>query len=164
MSILSDSDITSRLLSRELKIDPFFEKNLTPNGYDLTIAEIAIPNLDVHAKDGVVEIPPLTWFAVSTEEYVKLSARVTASLWIRTSHARKGVMASFGKIDAGFEGTLTLSSFNSSDKTITLSIGDTYAQMVFEEMSSEPKALYEERSGHYQGQRGVRLTKQGNNK
>lgn len=159
MAILSDTDITAKLLSKELSIEPFFEKNLTPNGYDLTIDEIVIPKESVQVKEGEVEIPPLTWFAVSTREYVKLSAMVTAQLWIRTSHARKGVLASFGKIDAGFEGTLTLSSFNSSHEPVTLSIGDTYAQMVFEQMSSEPSALYDERSGHYQGQRGVKLNR-----
>jgi dCTP deaminase len=157
MTILSDSDITAKLLSKELTIEPFFEKNLTPNGYDLTIDEIALPKLDVHSKKGNVEIPPLTWFAVSTKEYVRLSAKVAAQLWIRTSFARKGIMCAFGKIDAGFEGTLTLSSFNASHETVTLTIGDTFAQMVFEEMSSEPKALYAEHSGHYQGQRGVKL-------
>ena len=157
MSILSDADITARLLSKELTIDPFYEKNLTPNGYDLTIAEVAVPKLDVHTREGEVEVPPLTWFAVSTKEYVKLSAMVTAQLWIRTSYARRGILASFGKIDAGFEGNLTLSSFNASDKPVVMKIGETYAQMVFEMMSGEPKALYDERSGHYQGQRGVRL-------
>jgi dCTP deaminase len=159
MSILSDADITARLLSKKLKIEPFFEKNLTPNGYDLTIEEIAIPKLDTILKEGEVEIPALTWFAVSTKEYVKLSAKVAAQLWIRTSHARKGIMSSFGKIDAGFEGTLTLSSFNGSDKPVILTIGDTYAQMIFETLSSEPKALYAEHSGHYQGQRGVKLNR-----
>jgi dCTP deaminase len=159
MPILSDADITAKLLSKELTIDPFYEKNLTPNGYDLTIDEIVIPSRSIQEKEGEVEIPPMTWFAVSTKEYVKLSAKVTAQLWIRTSHARRGVLASFGKIDAGFEGTLTLSSFNASDKPVTLTIGDTYAQMVFELMSSEPSALYDERSGHYQGQRGVKLSK-----
>jgi dCTP deaminase len=157
MSILSDGDLTAKLLNKEIKIEPFFEKNLTPNGYDLTIDEIVIPKLELQSKEGEVEIPALTWFAVSTKEYIKLSARVAAQLWLRTSHARKGIMCSFGKIDAGFEGTLTLSSFNASDKSITLTIGETFAQMVFETMSSEPKALYAEHSGHYQGQRGVKL-------
>jgi dCTP deaminase len=159
MAVLSDADITAKLLSKELKIEPFFEKNLTPNGYDLTIAEIVIPSASVKADQGTVEIPAKTWFAVSTKEYIKLSAKVTAQLWIRTSHARKGVMGSFGKIDAGFEGNLTLSAFNASDQSIKLDIGDTFAQMVFEAMSSEPKALYAERSGHYQGQRGVNLSR-----
>ena len=159
MSVLSDADITSKLLSKELKIDPFFEKNLTPNGYDLTISEIVIPSSELQATEGDVEIPSKTWFAVSTKEYVKLSAKVMAQLWIRTSRARKGIIGSFGAIDAGFEGTLTLSSFNASDKPVTLVIGDTFAQMVFIAISSEPNALYAEHSGHYQGQRGVKLDK-----
>ncbi|UCH88867.1 MAG: dCTP deaminase [Thermoplasmata archaeon] len=157
MSILSDADITAKLLSKEIRIDPFFEKNLTPNGYDLTIAEVAIPKNSDKITEGTAEVSELTWFAVSTREYVKLRAKVTAQLWIRTSYARRGIMSSFGKIDAGFEGTLTLSAFNASAEVFELTIGETFAQMVLEEMSSEPKALYDERSGHYQGQRGVNL-------
>jgi dCTP deaminase len=157
MTILSDADITAKLLSKELKIEPFYEKNLTPNGYDLSIEEVVIPSKSFQVKEGTVEVPALTWFAVSTKEYVKLSAKVTAQLWIRTSYARKGIMSSFGKIDAGFEGTLTLSAFNASAKPVVIEIGATFAQMVLETMSSEPKALYAEHSGHYQGQRGVNL-------
>ena len=150
----------SRLFkNKKLSIDPFKESQLTPNGYDLAIAEIYFESGEQRLKSGTVEIPPQTWFAVSTEEYVKLSGEVTAQLWLRTSHARKGIMSTFGKIDAGFEGTLTFSAFNASKKTVELKIGDTFAQMVFEEMSSLPRKLYAERSGKYQGQRGVTLEK-----
>ena len=157
--VLSDRDLIKFIMQKKLSIDPFNSKNLTPNGYDLTIAEILIPRDDLQTDQGEITIPPLTWFAVSTLEYVKIGPDLTAELWIRTSHARRGILGSFGKIDSGFEGTLTLSSFNGSHKPVTLRIGDTYAQMVFEFLTSEPEALYSERSGKYQGQRGVTLQK-----
>ncbi|MCJ2511846.1 MAG: dCTP deaminase, partial [Candidatus Thermoplasmatota archaeon] len=59
---------------------------------------------------------------------------IAGQLWIRTSWARKGVMASFGKIDAGFEGNLTLSAFNSTREVIDVPIGETFAQVVFEKL------------------------------
>jgi dCTP deaminase len=159
MSILSDRDIIDKLLKKKLSIEPFRESQLTPNGYDLTIDEIYLEENETHIKKGEVEILPLTWFAVSTLEYVKLGGELTAQLWLRTSHARKGILATFGKIDAGFEGTLTFSAFNSSKKTVTIKIGDTFAQLVLEQMLSVPKKLYQDRSGGYQGQRGVKLDK-----
>lgn len=157
MTILSDGDIIDGILKNKLSIEPFHEDNLTPNGYDLTIAEVYLEDSETRIKTGDARIPPQTWFAVSTVEYVKLSGEVTAQLWLRTSHARKGIIATFGKIDAGFEGTLTFSSYNASKKAIDLKIGDTYAQLVVEEMSNIPQKLYKDRSGGYQGQHGVTL-------
>jgi dCTP deaminase len=157
--VLADRDIIKYIMQKKLAIDPFTTDNLTPNGYDLTIAEILIPRDGVQVDQDEIEIPSLTWFAVSTLEYVKIGPDLTAEMWIRTSHARRGIIGSFGKIDSGFEGNLTLSSFNGSHEPVILKIGDTFAQMVFEFLTSEPEALYSERSGTYQGQRGVTLQK-----
>jgi dCTP deaminase len=157
MTILSDEDIESSIKNSELSIEPFNQKNLTPNGYDLSIGEVYIKKTDQHIKEGMISIPPLTWFAISTKEFVKMGAHITSQLWIRSSYARKGILASFGKVDAGFHGTLTISCFNSIDQEIEIPIGDRFCQIVFERLSTVPKALYSERSGTYQNQRGVTL-------
>ena len=142
-----------------LAIEPFKERSLTPNGYDLSISEIYIPSTDTRVTEGTTEIPPMTWFALSTDEYVKFGAEISAQLWIRTSWARKGIIAAFGKIDAGFHGTLTFSAFNASQKTVEFPIGDRFAQMVFELLTESAELEYSKRSGHFQGQRGVTLEK-----
>jgi dCTP deaminase len=157
MTILSDIDIKNSIGKKNLSIDPFNEKNLTPNGYDLSIDEIYIKKSDQHIKEGIATIPPLTWFAISTKEFVKMGPDITSQLWIRSSYARKGVMASFGKVDAGFHGTLTISCFNSNDETLKIPIGDRFCQIVFENMASIPSELYDKKSGNYQNQRGVKL-------
>ena len=157
MAILSDTDIEQAITSGNLGIEPFIEKNLTPNGYDLSIAEVFIRKTDEHVKEGMASIPPMTWFAISTKEFVKMGPQITSQLWIRSSYARKGIMASFGKVDAGFHGTLTISCFNSNDTEIEIPIGDRFCQIVFEHLSSTPSELYEKKSGTYQNQRGVTL-------
>ena len=43
MSILSDEAILAALDVGQIEIEPFDSKNLTPNGYDLSIKEIEIP-------------------------------------------------------------------------------------------------------------------------
>ena len=159
MSVLSDADITDYMSENILGLDPFNEKNLTPNGYDLSIEEIFIKKTDQHINEGNAVIPPLSWFAISTKEFVKMSGKITAQLWIRSSYARKGVMASFGKVDAGFHGTLTISCFNANDEEIEIPIGDRFCQIVFEKLESVPSELYEKKSGTYQNQRGVTLQK-----
>jgi dCTP deaminase len=157
MTILSDIDIKNKMKKNELGIEPFIEKNLTPNGYDLSINEIFIKKSDEHIKGGKAVIPPMTWFAISTKEFVKMGSQITSQLWIRSSYARKGVIASFGKVDAGFHGTLTISCFNSNDEPLEIPIGDRFCQIVFEKMESIPSELYEKKSGNYQNQRGLKL-------
>jgi dCTP deaminase len=157
MSILSDVDILNSIKTEDLGIEPFNEKNLTPNGYDLSISEVYIKKTNEHIKDGFATIPPQTWFAISTKEFVKMGPQITSQLWIRSSYARKGVMASFGKVDAGFNGTLTISCFNSNDEPLEIPIGDRFCQIVFENMASIPSELYDKKSGTYQNQRGIKL-------
>ena len=154
MTVLSDEAILSALDLEELEIDPFNKNNLTPNGYDLTIKEIEIPNGD-KTSNGDLAIPPGKRFAVSTKERIACGPNLCAQLWLRTSWARKGIVCSFGKIDSGFDGTLTLLGFNSSEQNVILSIDVTFAQMVFEVMTGPASSLYSERSGNYQNQDGI---------
>jgi dCTP deaminase len=155
MSILSDADILDYIETGKLKIENFNEDNLTPNGYDTTIEEILYE--DNIIRDGTVEIESLKWFAVSTREYFKMGEDLAAQIWLRTSWARKGIQSTFGKIDAGFEGTLTFSAFNASSKPVEMKIGERFAQVVFEKLTSSPLKTYDKRSAHYAGQRGVTL-------
>jgi dCTP deaminase len=158
MTVLSDEAILSAIDLGELEIEPFNPDNLTPNGYDLTISEIEIPN-DTKIGKGTLNIPPGARFAVSTKERIACGANLCAQLWLRTSWARKGLACSFGKIDSGFDGTLTLLGFNSGKKDVTLAIGDTFSQVVFEMLSGPARSLYSERSGNYQNQKGVTWSK-----
>jgi len=160
MPVLSDRDIVAAMNTGRLRIEGFRPENLTPNGYDLTIAEVAVlTDEPVTVREGMARVPPLSRFAVSTIEVVEFGPTVTASLWLRTTWIRKGVIASFGKIDAGFRGTLTLGAFNANGTgTLELPIGERFAQVVFEDLTSPAERTYGERSGRYQDQRGVRLS------
>lgn len=157
MSILSDKDVVNAIENGQLKIRGFKESNLTPNGYDLTIDEVLVNRTKTKVSEGKILVPPLSNFVISTKEFVEFGPKVTGQLWIRSTWARRGIIASFGKIDAGFKGTLTLAGFNSSPDDVEISVGDTFAQMVLEEVSSEAEQTYDERSGNYQGQTGINL-------
>ena len=86
-----------------------------------------------------------------------MPADACAQLWLRTTWIRRGIMGAFGKIDAGFEGTLTLGAFNATDDPVELPIGERFCQMVFEGLNSCSVKDYAERSGNYQGQTGITL-------
>ncbi|MEA2054809.1 MAG: dCTP deaminase [Candidatus Thermoplasmatota archaeon] len=146
--ILSDVDIKNSIVKGGISIQPFNPENLTPNGYDLSVGEIMV---DGERKDKAV-IQPMKWFAIGTLEYIKLGTKA-AQLWLRSTYARKGVISSFGKVDVGFEGTLTISCFNTKEE-ITISSGERVCQIVFEEVKSKSEKSYE---GKYKGQKKIKL-------
>ena len=159
MSILSDKSIIELVKNNQITIDPFNDENLTPNGYDLTIEEIEIPDKQKSSTKKLT-IPPGERFAVSTKEIISCGENHCAQLWLRTSWARKGIICSFGKIDSGFKGNLTLLGFNASKTNVDIEIESTFAQIVFERLSTPAKELYEERSGNYQNQKGITWSKE----
>lgn len=158
MPVLSDRDLVARRDRGGLSIEPFDPESLTPNGYDVSVAEVVVPGTGERIASGVARIPAGSRFAVATREVLSLGADLTASIWLRTSWVRKGIVATFGKVDAGFRGTLTLGAFNASENPVDLPIGDRFAQVVFEELTSPSEKPYGERGGRYQDQRGVRLS------
>ncbi|HEY7588248.1 MAG TPA: dCTP deaminase [Thermoplasmata archaeon] len=157
MGILSDADILRWREKGELEIDPFEPQSLTPNGYDVSIEEVAVPAKDLYVKKGVAHVPAHTRFAVSTRERVRLGRHVAGQIWLRTTWARRGVVASFGMIDAGFAGTLTFGALNATDGTLDLPIGERFAQIVFATLESAASETYERRSGTWQNQKGITL-------
>ena len=159
MPILSDAGIRAALASGDLSIHPFRETQLTPNGYDLSIGEAWLSEENRKVGAGTLEIPGKAHLLVATEEVLTLGPRHCADLWLRSSWARRGIMATFGKVDAGFRGSLTLSCFNASSSPLRLQIGETFVQIVFQDLSSEAEKPYQERGGLYQDQRGVTLSR-----
>lgn len=157
MGALSDADIRGYLAKGELRIEPFDEGNLTPNGYDVSIEEVLIPSTGARIASDVARVPPNTRFAVSTREKVQLGRHIVGQIWLRTTWARRGVVASFGIIDAGFSGTLTFGAFNAGSEFLEMPIGERFAQLVFLTLDSPAAETYERRSGTYQGQKGVTL-------
>jgi dCTP deaminase len=157
MCLLPDHEIMERMRSGMLGIRDFSKDSLTPNGYDLRIAEISLPESGLVFKEGAAKVPPKSMFYVSTIEFVELPDDVAAQLWTRTSWIRKGLLVGLGKIDAGFHGTLTFMGFNASSKEVEVPIGARFVQMCFETMHSPVEMTYEKRSGNYQGQKGITL-------
>lgn len=155
MGVLSDADVRRFLAKGEIRIEPFDEAALTPNGYDVRVEEVAIPSTEERIGTGVARVPPMTRFALSTREVVTLGRHVAGQIWLRTTWARRGVLASFGMIDAGFSGALTFGALNASSDVLELPIGERFAQVVFLSLESPASETYERRSGTYQGQRGV---------
>ncbi|MGC8609208.1 MAG: dCTP deaminase [Thermoplasmata archaeon] len=150
--ILSDGTIR-RMVDRGMLIsENYDDKCLTPNGYDLRIADIL--SSGNHHEEAVITHGSL--FFISTLERIRMTENISGMLWIRSSYSRKGVMGSFGFVDAGFEGKLTLSFFNAGSD-LTLKKNERIVQIVFMEMEEKAEKTYDIRSGNYQHSDGIKL-------
>ncbi len=154
MSVLSDQDLVHRLEKGSLKLEPFNQSNLTPNGYDLTVHEVFTKAPEGKVTIGTFYLDPGSWCLVSTNEYLEVSHDLCGMLFLRSSFVRKGLIAGFGLVDAGFKGTLTFSITNVGPERVALPIGERVCQISFVSLSSSPRKLYD---GKYQGQRGITL-------
>jgi len=160
MAVWSDGDILEAIRAGRFAADPWHEGDLTPNGLDLRIGSVLVPgHMAEAATTGTVQVPPLARFAIGTEAVLRMPDDAVGSLWLRSSWSRKGVLAAFGKVDAGFHGNLTVGAFNASGAPLAVPIGDRFCQVVLETLASTPLRGYAARSGTYQGQRGVTLAK-----
>ncbi len=151
MATLSDREIISLSGKGQLIAEEFRVESVTPNGYDLRAAVLSLDGKEM--ENG--SIPSGRHFLVATMEYLKLPEDVMGQIWVRSSYARRGVIGSFGAVDAGYHGTLTLSFFNSGTDELKINRGDRIAQIVFHRMESLPEKSYSQRSGNYQGSRGI---------
>lgn len=142
--MLNDNEILYYIEKRQLISDNYNPDCLTPNGYDLRIGE--------HTED-TVEKNQL--FYISSLEKLDLPDNIVASLFIKSRYARHGIFSSFGFVDAGFSGNLTLAFYNFGDP-LQIHSGLKFVQIVFYEINS-PAKNYALRSGNYQNSRGINL-------
>jgi len=139
LTVLSDTQILKHLNNGEVKLEPFEPSCLNPAGYDLRCSKKVI-------------LKPKHYELVATLETVELGLNVTASLHIRSSLAREGVIGSFAVVDPGFRGQLTLNLHNVSEKEVTLGKGERIVQIVFHNLGRTAHKGY---SGSYQNSKGI---------
>jgi dCTP deaminase len=72
---------------------------------------------------------------------------------LKTRHTRNGIQATFGKIEAGYHGTLALGLFNGNAEAYEMKEGSLICQICFEQMERPAQKTYAERSGNFQNQK-----------
>ena len=159
MALWSDADFLAAVQAGAFRAEPWHAQDLTPNGLDLRVAHVLVPSVSAEpVSSGTAAVPPMARFVVGTEAVLTMPPTAAGSLWIRSSYARKGVLASFGKVDAGFRGNLTVGAFHSGHEPLPIPIGDRFCQLVLETLQTPPTRDYGAK-GRYQDQRGVTLAK-----
>ena len=84
--MLSDEEILEHLQRGEIKVTPFETSYLNPAGYDLR-------------SSSEVVIKPKQYELVATLETIELGLKVMASLHMRSSLAREGIIGGFAVVD-----------------------------------------------------------------
>jgi len=139
MTVLSDGQIVEAMKNGMLKISPFSSERLTPSGYDFSSSlEIALN--------------PKERKLIPTLETVELSSSLIATIHLKSSFVREGIMASFAIIDPGFRGQLTLSFYNAGDEVVKIDKNEPIVQVVFHFLGAESNKPYH---GKYQDSSGI---------
>lgn len=133
-------------------ISPFQHRNLGPTSYELTIGnkyaslkgKITLKTL---SEGEVLRIKPGESVTLVSREYIGLPVNISATVFGKVSWLEKGLSQISTYIHPGFYGHLIETITNMTDKTVELSFGSPFCQMVFMEV---PDATKEER---YMGDR-----------
>ena len=157
MCVLPDHEILACVSSGEIVISNFNESSLTPNGYDLSIAEILHtgerPKSALGSGQGAPQDHVLCqhWRKSGATRQVLCTALVKDIVDQKRYHRRSWKGRCWISRFAHLHG---VQRFEPGRK---IPIGARFVQIVFETMHAPPLLTYEKRSGHYQGQSGITL-------
>lgn len=174
MSILVDHEIRTEIDKGALVIEPYDDKLIQPNSYDVRLAdrfswhdpsdqvidpyksETVLQGL-VHVKNESIVIHPKQFVLGATFEKMTLPNDIVGQLTGKSSLARLGVMVhvTAGFIDAGFSdppAQVTLEIVNVGNRPVRLHAGMAIGQMVFTRTSPCELPYNKKPSAKYNGQ------------
>lgn len=175
--ILSDSKLKRLISSKCLVIEPLSDDSIQQNGVDFRMTdELAMrasaeiseiidgASTDSVKKsfhvsksvDGYFVLAPLQNYLLTTREHLKMPNDLMGFCGLRSTFARLGFVSPLTIIDAGFEGTLTISVFYGGNNPIKVPVGCRFLHVVFAKLMGKVETPYQ---GHYNKQKGVSLPK-----
>jgi dCTP deaminase len=168
LAILTNNEILNRIESHDIIIQPFDQKNLGANSYDLTLSEevkqIVHPMVDVGQKteifkfkitDDICVLEPNEIYLLSTNEYTE-THNLVPMIMSRSSMARDGINlilnAGFG--DIGYCGKWTVPCFVL--KPTKIKAGIRFCQIFYNTVEGKITETYK---GKYQNTREPQTSK-----
>jgi len=104
-------------------------------------------------------IPPNSFALARTVEYFKIPRQVLTICLGKSTYARCGIIVNVTPLEPEWEGHVTLEFSNTTPLPAKIYAKEGVAQMLFLESDEICITSYKDRSGKYQGQRGVTLPK-----
>ena len=157
--ILSDKDILALCTQPEHSlISPFNETCLQGASYDVSMSDVihvfkddvrTISLTDQNAIDSLYKeviitdstpfiLKPMEYILVTLKEAIYIPSNMIAHIRPRTKFTRLGIIVSDQHCNPGYQGTLQIGLQNVSPNSIALTADMRIAQIVFEELKSEP--------------------------
>lgn len=152
--------LSGELIEKMVPIEPFHKDALQPASYDLRLGKRILVSpigaergraIDLDKeKDHKYVMNPGQFVAALTEEVLALPDNVSGRFGVKSSVARKGLIAFGGiQIDPGFRGRLAISLFNVGPESIELELGAPVFSTEFHTLEESTKRPY---AGEYQDQ------------
>lgn len=113
----------------------------------------AMVRRDVKAHEAIV-IPPNTYVLGKSVEYVRVPEDVMTVCIGKSTYARCGIIVNVTPLEAGWEGQVTIEISNSTPLPAKVYACEGILQVLFFR-GERPAVTYADRSGKYQGTRGV---------
>ena len=104
-------------------------------------------------------IPPNSFVLARTVEYFKIPEDVLTICVGKSTYARCGIIVNVTPLEPEWEGHVTLEFSNTTNLPAKIYANEGVAQMLFFQSDERCALSYRDRSGKYQGQKGVTLPK-----
>lgn len=142
--ILVDTDIKEYIENKKLLIIAGYNKNnINSISYDLTIENIIIDDSSFTKYDLV----PGEVVFIKTKEKLKIPDNILGRIAEKNSKMRQGLQVSGPHYHPGHVTYAFLRVHNISNNIITISSGNNIAQIIFEELKSNPEISYRDQEG-----------------
>ena len=117
------------------------------------------PDSFVDTKGAHCIIPPNAFALARTIEYFRIPRKILTICLGKSTYARCGIIVNVTPLEPEWEGHVTLEFSNTTNLPAKIYANEGVAQVIFLESDKECETSYKDRSGKYQGQRGVTLPK-----
>lgn len=145
MAVLTGQQLHDLLIVRgttRYKVDDRQLPSYGPDGCGVTLRGCFLERV------AALEIPAFGSVSVKTIETVHIPTNMLGRLYIKSTYAREGfILVTNAPVDPGYNGTLTIRLFNSSDKPKLLWTQGGLAMLIVEELTEHAEAY----NGRHQG-------------
>lgn len=111
----------------------------------------------VDVESDVCIIPPNSFALARSVEYLRIPRNVLVICVGKSTYARCGIIVNVTPLEPEWEGHITLEFSNTTPLPAKIYANEGVAQLLFLESDESCETSYKDRSGKYQGQRGVTL-------
>lgn len=121
--------------------------------------KVVEPALFSHFTGDVCIVPPNSFVLARSLEYFRIPRDVLAICFGKSTYARCGIIVNVTPLEPEWEGFVTISIANASSRAVKLYANEGISQVLFLGGQETCDISYADKSGKYQAQKGITLSK-----